>query len=314
MKKVNVGVIGAGYWGKKHVHEYQWLDGVNLAMVCDLDEKNLKFCKDKYGIPHVTTDYKEVLESPDIDAVSICTSNETHYQICKDAFEAGKHALVEKPVTLNSKKARELVKLAEKKKLVFAVGHIFRFNNALAKIKELINKGFFQDIFFIKLQWTMLMPPIENRDILFDLAPHSFDILNYLLDAWPEKVTCTAKAYRRNELEEMAYIINEFDNDVIAHVEISWLIPGKVREVFIAGRNRYARINAVAQEVIVYESDYEYSLNIQRNNTIQDELADFRECIEKGRTGTNSGEIGAKTIEMIEAAKRSLQEERTIRI
>ena len=115
----------------------QWLDGVNLAMVCDLDEKNLKFCKDKYGIPHVTTDYKEVLESPDIDAVSICTSNETHYQICKDAFEAGKHALVEKPVTLNSKKAMELVELAKKKKLVFAVGHIFRFNNALAKIKEL---------------------------------------------------------------------------------------------------------------------------------------------------------------------------------
>ncbi len=254
MKKINVGVIGAGYWGKKHVYEWRLLDNANLLGVSDVSPENRELCKKEYNVPYAILDYKELLEKPEIDAVSIATPNETHYQICKDAFDAGKHVLVEKPIALESKKAKELVKIANEKDLVLAVGHIYRFNNALHKMREFVQKGFFQKIFMIKLQWTALHPPLKGRDILFDLAPHSFDILNYLLDEWPKKITCVAKTYRRKELEEAAYIIAEHKSNVLGHIELNWLIPGKTREIFIIGSDRCARINAVSQEVTIYES------------------------------------------------------------
>lgn len=313
MKKINVGVIGTGYWGKKHVYEYNWLEDVNVIGVSDLSTENLRFCKEEHDVPFATKDYHELLADPRIDAVSICTPNETHYHICKDAFEAGKHALVEKPVTLASKAAQELVALARAENLVFAVGHIYRFNDALTKMRELIRKGFFEQIFEIKLQWTTLSAPIKDRDIIFDLAPHSFDILNYLLDMWPIRICCHAKAYRRKKLEEHAYIITEFENDVTGHIELSWLVPGKVREVFVIGRGRCARINALSQQVTVYESGYEYDMNIPRNNTIKTELTHFVDCIRTGQTSTNSGEIGAKTVEMIEKTKLALSKGVTVK-
>jgi len=312
MKKINVGVIGTGYWGKKHIYEYHLLDNVNVLGVSDISPENLEFCKKEYNVPYITSDYRELLENKKIDAVSVCTPNEMHYQICRDAFGANKHVLVEKPISLSSKEAKDLVKIAKEKHLILTVGHIYRFNNALHKMREFIQKGFFQKIFMIKLQWTALHPPLKGRDILFDLAPHSFDILNYLLDEWPKKITCVAKTYRRKELEESAYIIAEFGNNVLGHIELNWLVPGKTREIFIIGSDRCARINAVSQEVTIYESGYDYKLDIPRNNTIKDELSYFVNCIVSGEKAINSGEIGVKTIEMIEAAKKSMKEERTI--
>ena len=131
MAKYNVGVIGVGYWGRKIVDEYSKVEEVSLVGVSDLDEKNLQFCAERYGVKNGFTDYKKLLAMKDLHAVNICTPNQMHYRITKEALEAGKHVLVEKPITLNSKEGKELVELAQKKKLVLSVGHIFRFNNAL---------------------------------------------------------------------------------------------------------------------------------------------------------------------------------------
>ncbi len=313
MKKANIAVIGAGYWGRKHVEEYTNISEVNLVNVSDLSEENLKFCRDNYGVKKTTLNYKEILSSDDVEAVSICTPNETHYALCKEAFAAGKHVLVEKPVTLKSSEAHELVNIAKKKKLAFCVGHIFRFNNALKIIKEKINCGFFGEPGVIKLQWTESREPMKGRDIITDLAPHSFDILNYLIGEWPKKITCKAGMYRRKEPEEWAYIIAEFGKTV-GHMELNWSLPGKTREVTICGTVRTAKINCTGQKIKVYESGYEYDIEVDRNNTIKDELEHFVACIHSGERPDNDSVIGAKTVELIEKCFESLKKNGTVAV
>lgn len=321
MRKVNVAVIGAGYWGKKIVSEYMGLSkknySVTLHSVCDPLEENQKFLLGNYSIPFMTKYHKDIIAEPDIDAVSICTPNETHFEICRQALEAGKHVLVEKPMTLTSHEAYELVDLAREKNLVLSVGHIFRFNNALHKVRNLVKSGFFGKIYWLKLQWTTLMPPIPNRDIISDLAPHPLDISNFLLDAWPSKITCNAKAYRRDKLEEMAYILAEFSNNISAHFELSWLSPGKIREVCLMGSARFAKVDCLTQDLLVHENDEFRNLDVEKNNTIESELEHFINCIRNNQNGNysylnkNNGLVGAHVVKLLEAAKLSNEQEKT---
>jgi UDP-N-acetylglucosamine 3-dehydrogenase len=324
MRKVNVAVIGAGYWGRKIISEYaQMAKGdswIALRSVCDPLEENLRYCENNFDVPLLAQHYKEVLTNQDVDAVNLCTPNETHYELCKEALEAGKHVLVEKPMTLSSGEAYKLVDLAHSKNLVLSVGHIFRFNNALRKVRDLVKSGFFGDIFWLKFQWTTLMPPIPGRDVVTDLAPHPFDISNFLLNTWPSKITCRAKAYRRDKLEEMAYILAEFDNNVLAHFELSWLSPGKSREVCLMGSAKFARIDCLTQNIQIFENDHSYDLNLEKNNTIEAELEHFVQCIQNNRVGNhdqlnqNNGTVGARVVRLLEAARLSNEQEQTQKV
>jgi UDP-N-acetylglucosamine 3-dehydrogenase len=324
MHKLNVAVIGVGYWGKKIVSEYSQLtkrnSSVSLHAVCDFSEENLTFCERNCHVPYVTKYHKEVIACPEIDAVHICTPNETHYEICREALEAGKHVLVEKPMTLNCGEAFKLLDLARAKDLILSVGHIFRFNNALQKVRSLVEDRYFGDLFWLKLQWTTLMRPIQDVDIITDLAPHPFDILNFILDLWPLKITCKAKAYRREKLEETAHIIVEFKKNLMANIELSWLSPGKVREVSLMGSKGFAKIDCLAQEVEAFENGHFYNIPIERNNTIKTELEHFIRCIRnndamnKEYSNRNSGLLGANVVRLLEVARRSVEEERTERV
>ncbi len=314
MAKFNVGVIGAGYWGKKIVDEYSKLEEASLIGVADLDEKNLQACGERFGVKNLYSDYKKLLAVKELQAVNICTPNQMHYRIAKDALEAGKHVLVEKPITLDSKEGKELVELAQKKKLSLAVGHIFRFNNALAEIKQMVKEKAFGKIFLMELNWVNLEKAFPDRDVLFDLAPHMFDIQNYLLDQWPVEVSCTGGPFRRKEGEETAYIVSKYKDGMISMANISWLVPKKTRQIFIAGDTRSALIDAVAQKIVIYESGYTKEMVIHANNTIKDELVHFVRCSCDPATETkNGGAIGVKTVELIEAAKRSMREGKVIK-
>jgi len=320
LRKINIGVIGAGYWGKKIVDEYVRLGKqnlhINLQTVCDIREENLKFCE-SYAVPSLTKYHKEAISSPEVDAINICTPNETHFDLCREALMAGKHVLVEKPMTLGSAEAYELVELAQKQNLVLSVGHIFRFNNALKITRTLIKKGFFGDLFYLNLRWTTLITPIEGREIISDLAPHPFDILHFLLEKWPEKITCKAKAYRRKKLEEMAYILAEFADNTMAHIELNWLSPGKTREVCVVGSNGFAKIDCLSQKMEVFEKNDFRDVYVKRNNTIEEELEHFVYCIQNNNVVNNSyinessGLLGAHVVKLLEIARKSAEEERT---
>jgi UDP-N-acetylglucosamine 3-dehydrogenase len=277
MDNINVAVIGVGYWGKKIVSEYASISkadpSVNLLGVCDVFDDNLKFCKEKYNVPYLAKKPSEILLNPEIDAIHVSTPSITHYDICREALSHGKHVTVEKPMTLNSLEAIKLVDLAHEKNLVLSVGHIFRFDAAIEKAKSLIDNKWFGDLFWMKLTWTALMPPMTGRDIITDLAPHPFDILNFLTDDWPIKVTCIAKAHRMGQKEETAYITSEFKNNMLAHIEISWLNPEKIREVQIMGSDRFAKIDCVTQRITAYEDGHFFDLPVERSNTINSVVA-----------------------------------------
>jgi UDP-N-acetylglucosamine 3-dehydrogenase len=311
LKKTRIGVIGAGRWGKKHVDEYSKMENVDLKWVIDLRKENLEFCQKQYKIPYVSQDYNDVLSS-DVDAVSVCTINETHFEICKNALETGIHVLVEKPMTINSKTAYDLVNIAKDNNKLLAVGHIFRFNNALIEIKKLIQNKFFGEIFYLRLQWTEHIHPDKPIDIIFDIMPHVYDIMNYLIGSWPTKITCFAKDFRIKNLEDTAYIICEFPDNILTHSEISWTLPEKTRHVDVIGRDKYAKIKCISQEVKLFEGKTEKKLDIVPNNTIETELKHFIETIEKESFLSNDGEIGARTVDLIECTKKSNKLKKTI--
>ena len=313
MRQFQIGVLGVGYWGRKIVEEYSAIPNVKVQAVSDLMDKNLQHCKDRYNVPVLVNDYHDVIKVDSIHAVHICLPNPLHFPACKEALEAGKHVLVEKPITLSSKEGNVLVDLAAEKGLTLSVGHIYRFNNALAEVRRLISENFFGRVFLLNLTWTNLEPIFTDRDVIVDLAPHYFDIVNYMLDAWPAKITCVAKPYRQKENPEATYISCEMPNGAIAHAHLNWLSPKKVRSIELVGENRSAVIDAVGQEVTIYESGYTYKLGVERNNTIRTELLHFIKSISDPETETrNSGAIGVKTVEMIERAKESLAQCRTV--
>jgi len=309
MRNINVAVMGAGYWGRKIVDEYCNIPSVCLKAVSDIMEENLDFCRTRYGVENLYKDYREVLEDETIAAVNVCLPNQLHHKVCKEALEAGKHVLVEKPMTLTPEEGWELVDLAQEGNLTLSVGHIYRFNNAMLEIRRLIEQNFFGRIFLMNFEWKNLERPFADRDVIVDLAPHYFDIVNFLLGEWPSRITCVGRPFRKGDNEEAAYIISEMGSGTIAHADINWLSPRKVRQIEMVGENRSVIIDAVAQEATVYESGYTYRLGIERNNTIRTELVHFLQSIGDPLTETrNSGVIGVKTVEMIESAKRSLEE------
>jgi len=319
---VNVGVIGAGYWGKKVISEYLALaqedPEVNLLGVCDVQEQNLRYCKEVFQIPkeQLLNGHNELLNLNNIDAVHICTPNETHYEICKEALMAGKHVLLEKPMTLSSQQAFELNDLAKKEELGLQVGYIFRFNNALREVRKLIGENFFGDLYYLRLQWTAFVLPTPKRDIIFDLGAHPVDIINFLLGIWPSKVVCKARAYTRETLPETAYAIMELDRRIMTNIELSWLQPGKERRVDVIGSKRSATIDCLNQNIEIFENHDKngFKIDVQRNNTILTELKHFVDHLSENGNTINSGDVGPMNVLVLENLKKSIIKGNTVKI
>lgn len=305
---MNIAVIGAGNWGLKIVKEYLRLK-VNLS-VCDINPKRLEFIKKKFRIKNTNTNYKKILSDPNIGAVNICTPSHTHYKICKDALESGKHVLLEKPMTLNYKNAKELVKIAKEKNLIFMIGHIYHYNQALINVKKMIKKNFFGKIFYIDYKWTDLVNSKLN-DIIFDLGCHAIDILHFLLNKYPKYVTSISNSYV-NKLD-IAFITLKFNNDIISNIELSWLSPEKRREILIIGSKRCAKIDSLNQRIFIYNKGMK-ELKIKKNNTIKTELSHFLDCINNGKNPETDGKSGSEIIKILEFIKESLYENRTLKV
>jgi predicted dehydrogenase len=325
-------VIGAGYWGKKIISEYLALakedHNTSLSHICDVQEQNLRQCGEFFSIPkdRLVNSYEGLLRSDDVDAVHICTPNETHYQICEEALTAGKHVLLEKPMTLSSRQAFDLINLARKEDLVLQVGYIFRFNNALKEVRQLIEDEFFGDLYYLRLQWTDFLLPTPVRDIVFDLGPHPVDVLNFLLGMWPSKVVCKAGAYTREtlpEMPEMAYATAQFDEKIMANVELSWLHPKKERSVSIIGSKRCALVDCLDQSVEIFENHGKngFKIDVHKNNTILAELKHFIEHVHEANQllngaglSINGGHVGPMNVLVLESMKRSLIEDGTVKV
>ncbi|OLD35089.1 MAG: hypothetical protein AUI50_03705 [Crenarchaeota archaeon 13_1_40CM_2_52_14] len=226
--------------------------------------------------------------------------------------------MVEKPLTLSSKEAYQLVEIAHENKKVLCVGHIHRFNNGVRELRQAINTGVLGELYYVRFGWTGFLPPQGYREVITDLAPHPFDICNYLLDMWPSKITCRGKGYRTKENEEVAFITAEHPSGLAAQVEVSWLDREKRRDVTVVGSKGMAYLDCSEQKGVLHASS-SAQISITPSNTLREEVTHFVDCISssldsKPFANLSDGVLGARVVSVLEAARESLRQERTVRV
>lgn len=303
---MKVGIIGIGRWGTKVAREYIALinEGiVDSVILCDTNSSMLKPFAD---VAITCNKIDDAIQKA--DGIHICTPNSTHYEIAKKALESEVHVLVEKPMTTDHNQAYELVEIATSENLILQVGHIYRFANAIRKVKELYENNYFGKVYYLNLTWTHLMPYMESVDILWDLLPHPLDILNFITRKWPIEFVGVGRAFRRSELSEVVSSQAIFDDGTFANIHLSWLSPIRRRILEIVGSKRTGLVECVKQEIKIFDGNNEEKLlDVGVNNTIKEEALNFIRAIETGKNNFNSSIVGARNVEMIERAINSLR-------
>jgi predicted dehydrogenase len=323
---LNVGVIGYGYWGPNIVRNLQGLNSVKVAGICDKSEASLQRAKRAYPSVPVTTDCSEMILSPDVDAVAIVTPVWTHYDLAKKALSNGKHIFVEKPFTSNSRQAEELVELAERNGLTIMVDHTFLFTGAVRKIRQLIDENVLGKLYYYDSTRVNLGLFQHDVNVLWDLAPHDLSIVDYLIGKKHEAVVATG-ANHLNGLADVAFMTIYYPDNVIAHINVNWLSPVKVRTTLIGGEKKMLVWNDMEpdEKVKVYdkgvhlagrEGVYDLLVNyrsgdmwaprLEVTEALKEELAYFVECVYEGKKPINDGMAGLRVVSMLEAAELSL--------
>ncbi len=325
---IKLGVIGYGYWGPRIVRNFHGLDNCEVTVVCDRSPEALRRAKQAYPHVQTTTDLKEVLASPQTDALAVITPVWTHFELAKAALENGKHVFVEKPFTSTAAQARELIDLADRKHLQIMVDHTFLFTGAVRKIRQLIQEGTLGPLYYYDSTRVNLGLFQHDVNVIWDLAPHDLSIMDHLIDAKPEYVIATGQSHL-NGLEDLAYITVYFGNKVIAHVNVNWLSPVKVRTTLIGGEKKMLMWNdldadekvkvydkgvaitngqGVYDLLVSYRSGDMWAPRLDQTEALTAETRYFVECVSKGQTPFNDGRAGLRVVEILEAADKSLKE------
>jgi len=308
---MNIALIGAGKWGKNHARTLHAMN--EKVLIAELNEEIRLMVKKEFNFDSVD-DYKKLLELNEINSVIIAAPNKMHYKITKELLMKGKNVLCEKPLSLTSKEALELTKLAESKKLVLMPGHIFRFNSALRKAKEIIESSEIGKIYFAKLTWTNIDPIYPDRDILTDLGLHPFDILHFLFGKKPEKIIGIGARHRRKDEDETEFISLKF-GESIANIEITWVLPEKTRRVVIAGEKKSLFIDCAEQKLEISENNSLEKKEIQINkvNPLKEELKEFISAVKEKRKPFVSEKEATEIIEMLETAKKEINKDNKLK-
>ncbi len=323
MEPLQISVVGAGYWGKKVIREILDLakttGKVNLCSVVDSSPSTLEQCAKEFGQLTYHLNYRDLLSDPYVSAVHICSPNPTHFAVASEFLRSKKDVLVEKPLALKTREANELVRLAQANGRVLSVGHLHRFNNGVRELRRVVDSGVLGDIYYLRLSWTGLLPLQKERDVITDLGPHPFDICNDLLGLWPAKIHCRGRGYRSQTNHEMAFITIEYFDGVLANIELSWLDYEKRREVTVVGSDAVARLDCLDQKLVLQKPDRMEPISVAQSNTLGEEILHFAECVDhntKSEAYTNlaGGAIGAGVVQLLEASKRSLYEERNVQV
>lgn len=324
---IKVGVIGYGYWGPNIVRNFHGQEHTKVELLCDKSPAALARAKRSYPSVEVTTDPQEVLRSPKIDAVAVITPVWTHYELAKAALENGKHVFVEKPFTSNSDQAKELIELAERKNLRIMVDHTFLFTGAVRKIRELSESGALGDLYYYDSLRVNLGLFQHDVSVIWDLAPHDLSIMDHLIKGEPEAIVATGERHL-NGVEDVAFMTVYFPNHVIAHINVNWLSPVKIRTTLIGGTKKMLVWNdLVADEKIrVYDKGVEISSGekvremlvsyrtgdmwapqVEQVEALRVELEYFADCVLNDKRPINDGLAGLRVVRMLEAADCSIK-------
>jgi predicted dehydrogenase len=326
---LNVSVIGIGYWGPNLVRNFAANPNARVVACCDLAQNRLDFIRRSYPAVETTTDYRRIIRDPTTDLIVVCTPVSTHFEIARAALLAGKHVLIEKPMTATSAQAEELVELAERKRLRVFVDHTFIYTGAVRRIKELIESGELGKLYYFDSVRVNLGLFQHDVNVLWDLAPHDVSIMHHLLPGRPESVVATGIDNFGNGLENVAYLTVYYPDHLIAHVHTNWLSPVKIRQTLLAGSKKMVvwDDNQPSEKVRIYDKGVDVVQNVDQvyNMLVQYRTGDMycpkidgREalaveverivnCLEKGMDGVVDGRDGLQVVRILEAAQTSVK-------
>jgi len=323
---VKFGVVGYGYWGPNVVRNLDHLEEAEVVAVCDKSAAARKKVARAYPDVRVTDNAAELMSSPEIDAIAVVTPVWTHYELAKAALQNGKHVFVEKPFTSSADQAQELIDLAARKNLKIMVDHTFLFTGAVTKIKQLLQDGALGKLYYYDSTRVNLGLFQHDVNVVWDLAPHDLSIIDYLIQRSPEAISATGQTHL-NSHEDIAFITLYFPDKVIAHINVNWLSPVKVRTTLIGGEKKMLVWNDLEADekikiydkgvkvtsreglydlLVHYRSGDMWAPQIEQIEALTRELAYFVACITKDEAPINDGEAGLRVVKMLEAANQSI--------
>lgn len=324
---LKIGVIGYGYWGTNIVRNFHQCSGSRVEMVCDKNAKMLQRLNQTYPNMRTTTDCMDIINDGQIDAVAVVTPVWAHYELAKKALTNGKHVFVEKPFTSSVVQADELIELAESNNLQIMVDHTFLYTGAVKKIRDFIDNGTLGNLYYYDSTRVNLGLFQHDINVLWDLAPHDLSIMDHLIDAKPEAISATGQKHL-NGHEDVAFLTVYFSNKVIAHINVNWLSPVKIRTTLIGGENKMLVWNDLEVDekirvydkgvciqnrkdvydlLVSYRSGDMWAPQVDRVEALDQEIAHFVDCVRGGKKPKTDGHAGRRVIQMLEAASRSLQ-------
>jgi len=328
---VKVGVIGVGYWGPNIVRNFTDIEGADLISVADPDKSKVEKILKRFPFLRGHADGSEIIRDPSIDAVAIVTSAETHFDFARRALQAGKHVLVEKPLTLDPAESEKLIELAEMKKLTLMVGHTFEYNSAVRLLKEIALKEDFGKIRYIYTTRVNLGIFRHGINAMWNLAPHDVSILNFIMGEAPVAVRSLGKSFIKPGIEDVVFLYFEYPSGSVAHVHVSWLDPSKVRRVTVVGEKKMAvyddldseqklKLYDRGMESTLFEEggirDYQVRLRagdilspkVANIEPLREECSHFIECVRLGKKPLTDGRNGLRVVQALAAAEESLHD------
>ncbi len=325
---LGIGVIGCGYWGPNVIRNFASIEACELRAVCDLDPERLSSVHRRYPAARATADAHALIADPAVDAVAICTPIHTHFRLASAALEAGKHVLLEKPLTDSVETAEALVEMADHRGLTLQVDHTFVYGGAVRKIREIIDAGELGDLLYFDSVRINLGLFQSEVNVLWDLAPHDLSIMTHLIDRQPRWVSAIGSTHYGKH-ENLAYLTMKFDDMLIAHLHVNWLAPVKLRSTLIGGSRRMIVYDDLApsEKVLVYDKGITHNADVSSRNRA---LVDYRvgdmyaphldntealnrvcrafiDAVERGIRPPTDGLAGLRVVRLLEAGQQSLR-------
>lgn len=327
MSMINVGVIGAGYWGPNLIRNLSDLPKTNLVAVADMKQERLNRIARLYPSVKTVSDYRDLFDMG-LDAVVIATPPATHFPIAAECLRNGLSVMVEKPLTLRAEDSEALIELADRMGLTLMVGNTFEYNAAVETLKGLIDSGELGDIYYINAVRTNLGLFQPNANAMWDLAPHDISILLYLLGKEPYSVSATGGKHVFKHIHDVVFMHLKFADNLQAHIHVSWLDPNKVRKITVVGSKKMAVYDDVEnlEKIRVYDKgvdvppytdtfaefqcSYRYgdivTPHIHFTEPLKVECEHFADSVMNRTTPKSSGLVGLRIVKVLEAAQHSL--------
>ncbi len=326
---LNIAVVGCGYWGPNIIRNFGSLSDCKVKYICDINTDRLVHIKKLNPGVTTTSNFDEIINDTEVDAVVIATPVCLHFEMARKCLQAGKHTLIEKPMTNSVQQCEELLELAESRKLILMVGHTFIYSTPVRVIKEMIASKELGEIQYISSRRLNLGLFQKDINVAWDLAPHDISIILYVLEETPLSVNCQGKSHLTEGIEDVTNMTLNFSNGAFATIQSSWLDPNKVREMMFVGKKKMLVYDDVepTDKIKIYDkrveipphydtfAEFQYSYHyggmyapfLKMVEPLKAECEHFLNCIITGTKPESSGMEGLKVVQVLEAATMSLK-------